>query len=304
MRKPLLAGLVVGLSLIPFQLADARRPTKPARVRALTFNIRYDFKNDGRNRWQNRVEIVAKQILEAKPMVVCLQEDKAHQVEDLKPLLKGYAFLGRGRNATGSGERCSILYDKKFFKAKSNGDFWLSDTPDKAGSNTWGDKYPRKVTWVLLEAKKGKAQLLVLNTHLTEGKDKRAWNLRTKGTEVIRDWLLAKLGSGKKGKKSKRGPQIGVMVTGDFNSGEGTDPYKVLTGDDTLRLRDVWTEARPADAHPGTFGGFKGLKTRDRIDWILVGGNIRVARAGKLDKEVDGRWPSDHYPVFAELDIR
>lgn len=301
MRKPLLAGLVVGLSLIPFQLADARRPSKPARVRALTFNIRYDFKNDGRNRWQNRVDLVAKRILEVKPMVVCLQEDKAHQVDDLKPLLKRYGFLGRGRNATGSGERCSILFDKKFFKAKSHGDFWLSDTPDKPGSNTWGDKYPRKVTWALLEAKKGKAQLLVLNTHLPEGKDGRAKNLRLKGTEVIRDWLLAKLGSGK---KSRRGAQVGVMIAGDFNAGEGSGPYKTLTDDAKLRMRDVWTEARPSDAHPGTFCGFRGLKTRERIDWILVGGNVRVARSGKLDQDMGGRWPSDHYPVFAELEVR
>lgn len=306
MRKPLLAALAVGLCLIPFQLADARRPTKPARVRALTFNIRYDFQNDGRNRWKNRVEVVAKQIQEANAQVVCLQEDKAHQIEDLKPILKRYAFIGRGRNATGSGERCAILYDKKFFKAKSSGDFWLSDTPDKPGSNTWGDKYPRKVTWALLEAKKGKKQLLVLNTHLPEGKDGKAWNLRTKGTEVIRGWLLAKLGlsKSKKKKKKSRKAQIGVLIAGDFNSGPGTDPYKVLTEDAKLRLRDVWKEARPVDAHPGTFSGFKGLQTRDRIDWLLVGGNIRVARAGKLDKKIDGRWPSDHYAVFAELEVR
>ncbi|MBL4846809.1 MAG: endonuclease/exonuclease/phosphatase family protein [Planctomycetes bacterium] len=303
MRKTLMASLVLVLSLVPLQSADARRSKKPARVRTLTFNIRYDFKNDGQNRWQHRVGAVAKQIQEIKPHVVCLQEDKAHQVEDLKPLLKRYAFLGRGRNATGSGERCSILYDKKFFKAKSHGDFWLSDTPSKPGSNTWGDKYPRKVTWALLEAKKGRSQLLVLNTHLTEGKDGRAWNLRTKGVEAIRSWLLAKVG-GKSKKSRKKRSVLNVVVMGDYNSAEDSKPYKVLTSDTKLRLRDAWVEARPSDAHPGTYSGFRGLTTNDRIDWILVRGNVRVNQAGKLDKKIDGRWPSDHYPVFAELDIR
>lgn len=294
MRKFLLAALVAGLCLIPLQSAEARRRGQPVRVRALTFNIRFDFQNDGQNRWANRVELVAKRIEEVKPMVVCLQEDKEDQISDLQPLLSRFEFHGRGRNATGSGERCSILWDKKTFKAKSKGDFWLSDTPDVVGSNTWGDKYPRKATWALLETRKGKKQLLVINTHLPEGKDGRAQGLRSKGVEVIRAWLNAKLG-----KKNT----TGVMIAGDFNTDAGTEPYTILTGDQELRLRDAWVEAKPADPSPGTFCGWRGLKTQQRIDWLLVGGLVAVRQAGKLDEAMDGRWPSDHYPVFAELEV-
>jgi endonuclease/exonuclease/phosphatase family metal-dependent hydrolase len=305
MRRILLAAsLVLGLCLVPSQPVEARRRAKGAKLRAMTFNIRYDFKNDGHNRWDNRVDLVAKRIKESKAHVVCLQEDKRHQVEDLQSRLKGFGFIGRGRNATGSGERCSIVYDKKKMKVKSKGDFWLSDTPDKPGSNTWGDKYPRKVTWALLESKRGKKQLLVLNTHLVEGKSRQSWSLRAKGVELMARWLHGKLGvSSKKKKKRSSKKQIGVLIAGDFNSDETSDPYKSLTGNSKLRLRDAWVEARPSDPSPGTFCGFKGLRTRDRIDWLLVSGPVRVLRATKLDTAMKGRWPSDHYPVLADVEI-
>ncbi|MDO8270528.1 MAG: hypothetical protein Q7U82_01225, partial [Gammaproteobacteria bacterium] len=41
-----------------------------------------------------------------------------------------------------------------------------------------------------------------------------------------------------------------------------------------------------------------------RIDWILVGGLVTVERAVTVLHSVDGRWPSDHYPVAAELVIQ
>jgi len=306
------ASLAVGL---PVEASPRKR------VRALTFNIRFDFSNDGQNRWQYRVDAIVKRIKQTKAQVVCLQEDKKHQVEDLQPKLPEYGFLGRGRNATGSGERCSILFLKKVFKLKGTGSFWLSDTPDKPGSNTFGDKYPRVVTWAMLEHKKAHRSLLVLNTHFPEGKGRD--RLREKGAGVIVKWLSARLGgrpSSLKGsvrasshrKRYRRGrslraaakkaSKLAILITGDFNSGADEKPHELITRG--VGLRDAWEVARPGDPHPGTFSGFRGLKTRQRIDWLLVGGRARVVRAGKLDTQVDGRWPSDHYAVWAEFDLR
>ena len=141
MRGKLILGLLLwaGLGLVPLQgwhqQAEGRR-VSGAKLRTMTFNIRYDFQSDGQNRWANRVGLVATQIRESRAAVVCLQEDKRHQVEDLERELKEFGFVGRGRNATGSGERCSILWNKKSMKLKSHGDFWLSDTPNVPGSNT------------------------------------------------------------------------------------------------------------------------------------------------------------------------
>ncbi|MGE4144507.1 MAG: endonuclease/exonuclease/phosphatase family protein [Planctomycetota bacterium] len=299
-RTVLAASLLALLCVLPTQSVEARRAKASTRLRALTFNIRYDFESDGRNRWQYRVDLVAQRIIESQAHVICLQEDKEDQVNDLKQRLKGYEFVGRGRNDTGSGERCSIVFQSKALKLKASGDFWLSDTPDVPGSNTWGDKYPRKATWALFEPKKGgKKTLLVVNTHLPEGKGRHADTLRTKGVEVIAAWIRGKLDlDSKKGK----GKDVGILVCGDFNSeAEGSAAYTRLVAEGKLGLRDAWVEAKPADPSPGTFCGFNGLRTRDRIDWQLVSGPVHVTKAAKLDTEINGRWPSDHYAVLADL---
>lgn len=314
--------------------AEARR-LKSTKLRTVSFNIRYDFRNDGPNRWANRVDAVAKRIKDSKAHIVCLQEDKKHQIDDLKERLKKYAFLGRGRNATGSGERCSILYLKSKIRVKKHGEFWLSDTPDVAGSNTWRDKYPRKVTWAMLETKQGKKQLLVLNTHLPEG---RSNPLRPRGVQVMVDWVQQKLGIKKKTSTQKAGnrkrgkwrkggykrggykrrgrgrskdrsvkassklKKLAILVTGDFNDPAGESrTFEILT--QGLGLRDAWKEGRTSDPSPGTYAGWRGMRTQQRIDWILVGGRVKVARAGKYDKKVKGRWPSDHYAIFADIEV-
>lgn len=293
--------LLATLCLASAQPAEARRSSRPARVRAMTFNIRYDFESDGQNRWQYRAEAVAKTVAASGAKVVCLQEDKAHQIEDLQRLLPEFTFVGRGRNATGSGERCSIAFDSKAFRLREHGDLWLSDTPGVPGSNTWGDRYPRKATWALLELRKGKQKLLVVNTHLPEGNSDR---LRVRGGEVIHAWLSEHLAgdesSRRRGRRGGDGPA--VIVAGDFNDDAGSTVHDRLTGPE-LGLRDVWEETPPVDRSPGTYGGFQGLQTTSRIDWLLVGGRVRVLAAAKVAEQVDDRWPSDHYPVIADLEV-
>ena len=52
----------------------------------------------------------------------------------------------------------------------------------------------------------------------------------------------------------------------------------------------------------GTFNGWKGTKSGGRIDWILASPTWRVAAAEILDRDFDGHYPSDHFPVTAILE--
>ena len=52
----------------------------------------------------------------------------------------------------------------------------------------------------------------------------------------------------------------------------------------------------------GTFNGFKGTTTGARIDWILFRGFARAAQVETVTKNDGGRYPSDHFPVFAVLE--
>lgn len=299
-HRALAPALAAAVALGVFTFASEAQAGRSSRTRfrAMTFNIRYDFETDGPNRWHHRKEAVAKVVRESGAWIACLQEDKGEQVEDLRPMLPGWEFLGRGRNPGGSGERCSIAVDREHVRVKEAGDFWLSDTPDVEGSNTWGDRYPRKATWAVVEVKRAKTPILVVNTHLPEGGGK-GHGLRVRGARLIHDWIAQRVPARERSK-------VAVIVCGDFNSGADEEPRAVLTGegDDDVLLRDAWTEAAPNDPSPGTYGDFRGLRTKQRIDWILIGGPMRAVAAAKIDEQVDGRWPSDHYPVIADLELR
>ena len=55
-----------------------------------------------------------------------------------------------------------------------------------------------------------------------------------------------------------------------------------------------------------TYGAFRppGDGITARVDWILVGGPIAVRSAETVLHNDDGRYPSDHYPVAASLELR
>ncbi len=294
LRALVLATLfAVAIPVVALSAPDsaAARGRKTFSFRAMTFNIRFDFPNDGKNRWDRRKEIVKNTIERSKASVILLQEDKRSQVEDLQALLPKWGFVGGGRNRGGSGERCSIGFDLKEWKLSKTGDFWLSDTPEVEGSNTWGDQYPHKATWALLEKRKEKRKVLFISTHFVEGGSER--DNRTKSARVIREFL---------GDAAKKIP---VVLGGDFNSYTTDEAHELLCDEAASpRLYDVWDVCQPKEPYPGTTHRFTGKSHRKRIDWLLVGGGI-VPRAAAVDRyNESGRYPSDHFPVLADLTVR
>lgn len=87
-----------------------------------------------------------------------------------------------------------------------------------------------------------------------------------------------------------------IIMTGDFNAAApAADPYKILTAN----LKDAWTTAGRTIGPEGTSSGFAGRVSDRRIDWILYRGPFTVLEAETVTYHEDGRYPSDHYPVFA-----
>jgi endonuclease/exonuclease/phosphatase family metal-dependent hydrolase len=72
------------------------------------------------------------------------------------------------------------------------------------------------------------------------------------------------------------------------------------------KFKDKETDTRYVSArgHHGpdwTFHGFETVVDRPRIDYIFVSNNVQVERHGVLSDRWNGRYPSDHLPVLAEL---
>ncbi|MEW6742119.1 MAG: endonuclease/exonuclease/phosphatase family protein [Planctomycetota bacterium] len=252
-------------------------------IRAMTFNIRYGTADDGENRWERRRELVIEVIREASPHVLGTQEALDFQIEELKQAFPQYDVFGLGREAENRGEHCAIFVDRERFKVRRHGTFWLSETPLEPGSRSWDSRLPRICSWVELNDRKNGGFLLVLNAHF----DHEGAKARVESARLILERLQL----------WENPPSL---VMGDFNAGEGSAPFRIFKEGgfkDTYRL--VHAEAQLA----GTYHGFAGRDSGDKIDAILCDRRWKVRQASIVRTSKEGRYPSDHFPVTAEVVI-
>ena len=259
-------------------------------IRVMSFNIRYGSANDGEDHWKKRDWLVAKTVKQFNPDLMGTQETLKFQAEFLEEDLKEYTYFGRSRMKTPN-EHCGIFFKTKRFTQLAGGHFWLSESPEVPESKSWDSSLPRMASWVLLndnENEKAPA-LLFVNTHF----DHRGRVARTESAKLIRKRIE---------KLVAIAEEPAVIVTGDFNTPEGSEPYKAfLDGND--QLVDTYRESHPdKQENEGTFNGFKGRTGGGRIDWVLASPSLRIIEA-KIDRtNEEDRYPSDHFPVTAVLE--
>jgi endonuclease/exonuclease/phosphatase family metal-dependent hydrolase len=209
------------------------------------------------------------------------------QAEFLRQNLNGYAYVGRSRELDNEqGEQCGIYYRTARFVQLEAGHFWLSPHPEQPGSQGWDAALPRMATWLKLFDLHANRPLVVVNTHF----DHRGQEARRESAAVLLRFV------------KRFAEAYPMIVTGDFNCGEGSPPYQVLVADDSP-LSDVYRQVHPnPQANEGTFNGFQGRRDGPRIDWILANDDWQPIAARIVTASDQGRYPSDHFPVFAELD--
>ena len=259
---------------------DAARDDAPLKV--MTFNVRLPTDVDGADRWEMRKGLAARTVRDAAPDLFGTQELFKEQGDYLVAQLPEYRWFGRGRDADGGGEHMGVFYRKDRLRVLKSGNFWLSDTPDVPGSITWGHPITRMATWALFQRIADGRRFYLFNTHLPYREEDE--DARTHGAELLRARIAA-LPAG-----------VPVVVTGDFNTMPDSPTHAAITRE----LRDAWDIAATRQGPEATFHAFKGDADR-RIDWILVRGfDVRSVRT--IDAHEGGRYPSDHFPVIAELD--
>ena len=255
----------------------------------MTFNIRTASIDDGGNSWPNRKALVAEVIERSAPDVVGLQEVVREQIEYLAATLKEYRWLGVDRGVNGGqglSEYTPIFYRFAELNPIESGNFWLSSTPD--APSTTEPRRDRIVTWARFHHRTTGRQFYAFNTHFSP----RAGPAHLDAARIIKE-RIQKLPAGS-----------AVVLLGDFNSPAEESPvWNDLTGH---LLGDAWTRAETRRGPPATMGGFGPPRDGDtaRIDWILVGGPIEVLSAETVLFNEAGRYPSDHFPVAARVEIR
>ncbi len=253
-------------------------------MRVMTFNIRYGTASDGPNHWGLRRENVITTIRDQSPELVGIQEALDFQVEFLAERFPNFEIVGTGREGGMKGEFSCLLIDRERFDVRRSGTFWLSDEPETVGSKGWDAALPRICTWAVLLDRMNGREFVWMNTHF----DHRGQLAREQSGQLIHSRLADF-------------PGLPAIVTGDLNAAEESEPLVALKGD---ALRDSFREIHPSAGPAGTFNFFRGHNEGDKIDYVLCSEHWSVLSASIDRRQFDGRNPSDHYPVLADLRLR
>jgi endonuclease/exonuclease/phosphatase family metal-dependent hydrolase len=95
-----------------------------------------------------------------------------------------------------------------------------------------------------------------------------------------------------------------VVVLGDFNAGEDNPAFLQLMENGDVPLRDSFRLLHPEAKSVGTFNGFAGRTEGPKIDAVLVSPNLQIISAEIIQTNEEGRYPSDHFPVTAEIKFK
>ena len=235
-------------------------------LRVMTFNIRgYYHPDDGVNQWEHREGLNVATIRRTAPHLIGMQEVQTGNLKAYDRALPEYHWLA-----------------------------W----PEYGNQKPF--EWPA-IYWIRFRDLGTGAEFVHANTHL----DHRSEHARFEGSRLIIDRLTHLDDVAQPSPAVQRPlPQI---VTGDFNDVPGSRTYR------------AWTEAGYADAHVAagcsgdphesyTNHGWRGYPFgRDddapqRIDWIMVRG-VNVRACAIVRDGAPPVWPSDHFPVVAEVSV-
>ena len=190
------------------QVAAAREP-----LTVMSFNIRYGTAQDGDNHWTARRDQLFDLVRAQNADIIGVQEALDSQIREITAAAPGYAVVGVGRDdAQAKGEYSAILFRTDRLHVAESGTFWFSDTPEVPASKSWGNNITRICTWARFIDRDGRG-FWHFNLHL----DHQSQPSRERSTELLRRRIDA-----------RAFPREPVVVTGDFNVGEGNPALRAL----------------------------------------------------------------------------
>ena len=271
--------------LLFFGIFAAGYAQKPMNV--ITYNIRYNTPSDKENAWPKRRGEVIRLLREHKAEIFSVQEALYDQIMDLKDGMKGFEYVGAGRDDGNiNGEFNAIYYNSNRYKLLEDGTFWLSKTP-KIPSKSWDAALNRICTWARFRENDSHKSFYVFNTHF----DHQGTLARKKSAELI----LNKISE----IADRKNP---LILTGDFNLTAEEKPMVLIM----QKLKDSRQVSLAVPKGPvGTFNGFDfQSKLESRIDFIFVNKFVDVASYNVLTDSKGGRYPSDHLPVLIQVQMK
>jgi len=260
----------------------------------MSFNMRREGLDRNDNEWTYRKDGVVEIIRRADPIIVGTQEANSAMLNYLARELPVYDWIGVNRsNAAGDEFSGAILYRTYILQVVAAGQFWLSETPNIPGSRFPGTIHPRLANWARFRVRACNAEFVFCSTHL----DHSSQAAREFGASMIREHIA----------EQRKCLGLSVILAGDMNAEPTNSAIRKLqfAEDGTELLHDAadWLRSRGEDMGT-TFHGFKGGARGLPIDYIFYTEGLEVGSFSRITDQVNGRYPSDHYPIVAKFILK
>ncbi len=293
-----LTGLLAAMLLLAcgahlLNSGGAALPAKPPdALRVATLNVHYIVQDSGDGPWSvpgwERRKTPMDALFKAMaPDILALQESETFPATNRDGTNLTLDFLlaqnpGYAAAATGDPSRFPstqpILYRTDRLTPLDQGWFFFSDTPDMIYSRTFDGSWPAFASWTEFRGPSGRV-FRVVNLHF----EYRSRSNRRLSAALVRDRIAPVIAEG-----------TPVVLVGDINAMRGS-----ATMD---RLAQAGLSFLPVEGATYHFG--RGINLFGAIDHIAHSDGFTPRGAPVvLRRRFGDTWPSDHYPVVADLSL-
>lgn len=173
-----------------------------------------------------------------------------------------------------------ILYRRDRLALEGQGWFFFSKTPEAIYSRGFDGAPPSFAAWARFRDRREGAAFTLLNVHFDHG----SWTNRRRSAELVAAWAAPRIAAGET-----------VLLAGDLNARAGSPTVAILER----------AGLRFAPVAGSTFHFDRGLNLFGAIDHVALGpGASLLGAPAVLRRRFEGEWPSDHYPVAADVRLR
>jgi endonuclease/exonuclease/phosphatase family metal-dependent hydrolase len=265
-------------------VAIAVRQTKAVcELRVATYNIYVGHAADDTG-WGARKAMVSQLVRTHDFDIFGVQEAQKDQIDDILAA-GGYSYTGTGRDGGTSGEHSAVIYKTGKFDLLERGDFWYSETPDVPGLGWDATCCNRICSWGKFRERTTGRTFYFFNSHY----DHQGVTARYESAKLMVAKIKAIAGS------------YPVFATGDYNANTTGNSIRYILTDGLLKDSRALSETTPSGT-AGTFNGFSytlnQMTENLRIDFIFLSDRIHVKEYRTLNDRPNGKYPSDHDPVF------
>ncbi|NLE03528.1 MAG: hypothetical protein GX638_01830 [Crenarchaeota archaeon] len=256
-------------------------------LRLGSWNVRFVEKKDSLagDAWSKRVPQISKIILFTDFDVIGIQEVDSAQTKDLNYFLDGYSYYAPYPQSGNA-----IFYKRQLFDVLDSGFFWVSETADSENQTTYARDH-RTCVWQKMVRKGSNKIFYVFNSHwhhkIAEARNYSALQLLKKAPEIAGDYPW--------------------FYLGDLNAHRHQKALKTIENSGNAFF--AMDSAKYVYAPEGSFNHYKYEKIgKNMIDHVIYNGVMSILRYGVLNMTYwDGevmRMPSDHHPIFVQVDLK